>query len=353
MSRRVGLRVGPEHVGSRVVLRRRAPGGRYVDLLGDLVAWADGAARVRTRAGEVSVPLDQVIAGRPVPPPPTRRAAPHLALDVEALEDVASDGWRPVELEWLGVRGRGWRLRAAGGFTGRANSVLAIGDPGLPLPQAVDTAERWYAQRSLPPRFAVPWPLDAAARPDRSRPTPLDAELAGRGYALDTPTLVLTAATREVAAAGLLPGTVPLPAGLGLQLSDEPDDAWLAGYHYRGQDLPALARRVLLSAPAQVFVSVRRDGQVLAVGRGASSRGWTGVAAMEVDPAHRRRGLARQVLATIAAWGLERGDRATYLQVAEANAAARAAYGAMGFTPHHGYHYRLPVIMQTPPTPLL
>ncbi len=342
MSRRVGLRVGPEHVGSRVVLRRRAPGGRYVDLLGDLVAWADGSARVRTRAGEVSVPLDQVIAGKPVPPPPTRRAAPHLALDVEALEDVASDGWRPIEQEWLGVRGRGWRLRAAGGFTGRANSVLAIGDPGLPLPDAVDLAERWYADRDLPPRFSVVWPLSAPARADSSRSVPLDDELLRRGYALDTPTLVMTAAAREVAAAGLRPGTVPLPAGLVLRLDDEPDDAWLAAYHYRGQDLPDVARRVLLSAPAQVFVSVRDAASaVLAVGRGASSRGWTGVAAMEVGPAARRQGLARQVLATIAAWGLGRGDRATYLQVAEANAPARTAYRAAGFTEHHGYQYRL------------
>ena len=318
------------------------------------MAWADGSARVRTRAGEVSVPLDQVIAGKPVPAPPTRRAAAHLALGLEALEDVASDGWRPFEQDWLGVRGQGWRLRAAGGFTGRANSVLAIGDPGLPLPDAVDVASRWYLARGLPPRFSVPWALDVEARADGSRPGPLDDELVSRGYELDTPTLVMTAANREVAAAGLRPGSVPLPADLLMRLDDEPDDAWLAAYHYRGQALPDGARRVLLSAPAQVFVSVRSaDGRALAVGRGASSRGWTGVAAMEVDPAHRRRGLARQVLATICAWGCERGDRAAYLQVAETNAPARAAYRAAGFTDHHGYQYRLlpppPVIMQLRP----
>ena len=161
MSGRVALRVGPEHVGARVVLRRRVPGGRYADLLGELVSWADGVARVRTRGGEASVPIDAIIAGKPVPPPPTRRGAPHLALDLAALEDVAADGWRPFELAWLGAPGAGWRLRAAEGFTGRANSVLALGDPGLPLPAAVDAAEGWYTSRGLPPRFAVVWPLDA------------------------------------------------------------------------------------------------------------------------------------------------------------------------------------------------
>jgi ribosomal protein S18 acetylase RimI-like enzyme len=30
-----------------------------------------------------------------------------------------------------------------------------------------------------------------------------------------------------------------------------------------------------------------------------------------------------------------------YLQVAEANAGARALYESAGFAPHHGYHYRV------------
>ena len=334
MSGRVALRVGPEHVGSRVVLRRRAPGGRYVDLLGELLSWGDGVARVRTRAGEASVPLDQVIAGKPVPPPPTRRGRPHLALDLAALEDVAADGWRPFELQWLGVAGTGWRLRAAGGFTGRANSALTVGDPATPVSQAISAVEAWYAERALPPRFAVTWPLGSTTD---ERGGALDAELAARGYLLDTPTLVMTAAAREVAAAALRPGSTS--AGVGL--ADEPDEAWLALYRYRGRPLPDVARRVLMSAPAQTFVSVRDGGRTVAVGRGASSRGWTGVTAMQVAESHQRRGLGREVLGALAEWALGRGDPAMYLQVAEANLAARRLYGSVGFVPHHGYHYRV------------
>ncbi len=54
------------------------------------------------------------------------------------------------------------------------------------------------------------------------------------------------------------------------------------------------------------------------------------------------------MLGAVAEWALERGDRSAYLQVAERNAAARALYGAVGFTAHHGYHYR---IGPTPPPP--
>ena len=334
MSGRVALRVGPEHVGSRVVLRRRAPGGRYVDLLGELLSWGEGVAVVRTRAGEASVPLDQVIAGRLVPPPPTRRGPPHLALGLEALEDVAADGWRPFELQWVGDPGTGWRLRSAGGFTGRANSALTTGDPGMSVPRAIDAVEEWYRDRGLTPRFALTWALDSPSRGDE-----LDAALAARGYLLDTPTLMMTAATREVAAAALRPGSVP--PGLSVDLDEEPDEAWLGVYRYRGAPLPDVARRVLVSAPAQTFVSVRDGERTVAVGRGASSRGWTGVTAMQVAASHQRRGLGREVLAALAGWALERGDRCTYLQVAEANDGAQRLYRSVGFLAHHGYHYRI------------
>jgi GNAT superfamily N-acetyltransferase len=343
MSGRIGPRVGPADVGQRVVLRRRAGGARFADVLGDLLAWdvGEGTARVRTRAGEVTVPLADVVAGKVVPPPPRRRGAPHRVIGWADLEDVAADGWRPLETAWLGTPGRSWRLRAADGFTGRANSALALGDPddvGTPVAVAVDAVERWYAERGLPARFAVPWPLDAPRLDEGARDVAPDAELRGRGYLLDTPTLFLTAALREVA--GTLAREVPTDA-LDVSVSDAPDDGWLAVYRYRGEDLPAVAPRVLVSSPAQAFVQVRDGARTVAVGRAASSRGWTGLTAVEVLPEYRRRGLARRVVAAGVEWGLRRGDRSGYLQVAEANAAARALYESIGWTPHHGYHYRV------------
>src|ERR1700753_2875891 len=57
---------------------------------------------------------------------------PITETDIETLDRAAARTWRGTEEEALG----GWLLRAAGGFTGRANSVLAVGDPGLPLAAA-------------------------------------------------------------------------------------------------------------------------------------------------------------------------------------------------------------------------
>jgi hypothetical protein len=72
-------RIGPDDLGHRVVVRRWVgsrdgrPGFR--DLLGELVAYGDGELTVRTADGPVTVPFDEVAAGKRVPPPPTRRRA--------------------------------------------------------------------------------------------------------------------------------------------------------------------------------------------------------------------------------------------------------------------------------------
>jgi len=78
-----------------------------------------------------------------------------MAISIAALEAAAAGGWRGTEEEAFG----GWLLRAAGGFTGRANSALAIGDPGLPLAAAVDKVCAWYQARGLPPAIAISYPL--------------------------------------------------------------------------------------------------------------------------------------------------------------------------------------------------
>lgn len=251
------------------------------------------------------------------------------AVSISDLEEVAADGWRGTEEDRLG----GWRLRAAGGFNGRANSALAVGDPGLPLPAAADAVHRWYAARELPTMICVPYP---SGQPDRN---PLDRFLTERGW-----TVRPGAATVLTAPAATIARAAPAdPAGpVRVDIDAEPDGAWLARYHYRGQqDLPPAARQVLRSAPWQAFGSVRENGATLAIGRVAVAGGWGGLTAIEVDPAHRRRGLARAVTAALASQAAAHGAHHLYLQVEDGNAPARALYHRLGFTDHHGYRYRV------------
>jgi ribosomal protein S18 acetylase RimI-like enzyme len=246
-----------------------------------------------------------------------------MPVSIAELEAVAALGWRAPEEARLGQ----WLLRAAEGFTGRANSALAAGDPGRPLADAVASVEAWYAARGLPAMIAVPYPLD---RPGDGA---VDRFLDEQGWSTRAgPAVVMTAATAEVARSG--------PAG-DAELCPEPDQAWLGLYRYRGNPLPPMARRLLLSAPYQAFARIRRAGATVAIGRITIADGWGGLTAVEVHPGHRRTGLATAITAALARAAAEHGAASLYLQVEEDNQAARALYARSGFTDHHGYHYRV------------
>lgn len=237
----------------------------------------------------------------------------------DELERLAAGTWRGLEEERFGD----WLLRAGGGFTGRANSVLVVGRPPEPLPQAVATVTRWYADRGLRPRAQVPMPGGTAA----------DGALDAAGWHRDDDNLVLTA-----------PITGWPSASMPVELRPEPDDAWLSGYRYRGTPLPAVARQVLLAADGPVFASVRLDdppAPLAAVARGVLSDGWLVVTAVTVEDRYRRQGLATAVMAALGAWAHEQGGHSCLLQVAGDNAPALALYARLGFTEHHRYHYRL------------
>jgi N-acetylglutamate synthase len=212
-------------------------------------------------------------------------------MSITALEHAAAPHWRAPEEDRLGD----WLLRAADGFTGRANSALAAGDPGMPLAAAIEMVARWFEARGLPAMIAVPYP---AGQPERSE---LDQMLAGLGWTVRADAAaVLTAAIADVARCASA-------GGARVAIGPVPDAAWLAQYHYRGQELPAIAVRLLTSAPWQAFGSVREDGKTVAIGRVAASGDWAGLTAIEVDPRHRRRGLGTAVTAALAACAADHG----------------------------------------------
>lgn len=241
-------------------------------------------------------------------------------LDVAGLERLAARGWPGWETGGLGD----WLLRAGGGFTGRANSALVVGDPGCPLPEAVDAVTRWYSGRDLRPAVQLPGAQARAA----------GAAFAAAGWERDEDVLVLT---------GPLPSPSAVPP-VPVDLSPTPDDAWLAGYRHLGSPLPPAARRVLTGGgDAVVFASVRpapAPAPPAAVARGVVTDDWLGVSAVTVAEEHRRQGLATAVMGALYAWAAGRGARWAYLQVTASNAPARALYRRDGFIEHHRYHYR-------------
>ena len=242
---------------------------------------------------------------------------------IEDLERAAALHWQAPETEPLGE----WRLRAAAGFTGRANSALPVGDPGLPLAEAVTAVEDWYRRRDLRPMIVLP----QGAAPD-----PLERLLAERSWVpRPGPAFVMTADVADIPA-----------STVGVHLAPEPDTAFLGLYRYRGQDLPPIARTLMTSAPWQAFGTIGQDGRAMACGRVSVARPengapWGALTAVEVDAACRRQGLGAAITSGLAAAAADRGAHRILLQVETGNAAARALYFRCGFRDSHRYHYMI------------
>lgn len=315
---------------------------------------------ITRKSGEtVRIAESSLVAGKVVPArPPTaaaRRRGP--AATYEELARITARAWRPVESERLGE----WELRAAvqevprdggpprraalgerpwgvvagrrAGFTRRANSVLPLGDPGLPLDEALTAVRRWYQERGLPAYIQV------ATGAERTQEV-LCAELERRVWVREVTAELWTGALAPVA---------DRSEGSGVVLSRTADEAWLARYQRKG--VSEVALKVLGSGPSVWFATVPgAAGEApAAIGRCVVDGRWASFAAVEVDPARRRQGLATTVMAALARQALAEGASAACLQVEADNAGARALYAGSGFTAHHAYHhYREPA--SPPPT---
>jgi ribosomal protein S18 acetylase RimI-like enzyme len=304
-------------VGTTVTLRVQTPVGP-IGVVGRLVAADAETWSIRRRDGSVSViKITAIEAARVVPPGRAQRAS------ADEVARIAALGWRAPELQQLGD----WLLRAGGGFTGRANSVLALGDPGMPLDSALEAAERWYVDRGLPPRVQLL---------DRETPVGLAALLDQRGWAVSPLVHVMTGEIGHV----LRAAPAPAATDLVVRLDDEPDDAWLACYRQDGGTLPPAARDVLTNHPAAVFASLRAGDRAIAIARATVDQRWAGLFAVEVAVAHRGAGLGALVSAAALRHAAEGGARRTYLQVSADNQPALALYERLGYTKHHDYVYR-------------
>jgi ribosomal protein S18 acetylase RimI-like enzyme len=290
--------LGPHVVGERVVVRRMLPGQKgptggpaMTDVLGICESWADGIVAVRREDGTlVEIRTTDIVSGKPVPP----RPSPRLRVSARDAESHAAPLWPGVVRERLGE----WELRTeptpVDRLRKRANSCLAMGDPGRPLDHAAAEVVAFYSARGRSAMVQVEVGSD------------LERWFAGAGWHV-------------------------VPGG---------DAIFLVGSL-------ASARRRLGPVPRQVEVAVdgpraRASIGEAAVGAAALDADWLGVHDLAVRPELRRQGLARAVLAGLLEWGAEQGATTVWLHVETGNAPGLALYESLGLQEHHGCRYLSP-----------
>ena len=284
-------RLGPHVVGQRVVVRHLLPDGRATDVLGTCTAWGDDLAVVETERGTVEIRVADIVTGKPVPP----RASVRARVPAAEAERHGLALFPGLETSPLGE----WLLRSdpepGERLFKRANSCLAMGQPGLPFPDAERAVKEHYAARQRPALVQV----EQDTMTEHSFRTAGWTPLAGGDTRFQVASL----------------------AGVARSLPPAPD-----------------AVRVTEDGP-RVLVEVLGGDAVVARGRAALDGDWLGLHGLATAPPYRRRGLGRQVLAELVDWGAAQGATTLWLHVETDNAPALGLYDALGFRTHHSCRY--------------
>lgn len=219
---------------------------------------------------------------------------------------------------------RSWR---AGPFTlrdgaggGKRVSAATLDTDALPDAAALARAEAEMRAIDQTPLFSL--------TPDQGD---FDAMLAARGYARVDPTRLYQAPVRHLTQQGVPRVTVfEIWEPLAIM-----EDIWAAGGI--GPARLDVMRRV--TGPKTGLFG-RIDAKPAGAGFVAAQGQTAMLHALEIAPAHRRKGLARWMVIAAAHWAAKQACETLALLVTEANAPANALYQGMGFAAAPGYHYR-------------
>ncbi len=304
--------LGPHVVGQRVVVRHvvrgetgPTGGPALNDVLGVCRAWQtgpDGVVVIDSDRGTVEVRVADIVSGKPVPPRPSvrHRDSPRA---VELHTHVL---WPDLVTEPLGE----WVLRCAPPYDGRlrrrANSTLAMGDPGRPLDEAAAAVREWHRARDREPMV-----MAVAGSDVESGLLDLGWRDLGSGSAhCQVAGVAKALRTSNAVSAGRDEASTTSPAGVTPHYSSE--------------------------AAGRVVVEI---GDGTATGRATLDGDWVVLDSIAVEDEHRRQGLATRVVAELLDWAASQGALTAMLQVETDNPGATRLYERLGFVTHHTYRY--------------
>ncbi len=243
------------------------------------------------------------------------------------VEDACQNAWPALRQARLD----GWVARFGDGLSRRANSANPLRAEPRADDDLIAACEALYRRHGRPAIFRLPSIIAPAA----------DRRLAALGYAPEGESCVLYGDI----------GGVEAERDPAVRLSPRPGRRWLAAMAALQRQPPEQSRvyrRIVgsLLVPA-AFAALAEDGAISALAYGAIHDGLLAVESVVTDPRRRRRGCARRVVASLAAWAAGEGAVGACLEVEAGNRPALALYDRIGLkTELYRYHYR-----REPPPP--
>jgi N-acetylglutamate synthase len=237
------------------------------------------------------------------------------------VEEACRNAWpAPRQLVY-----GGWMLRFGGGLSRRANSANPLASRHIEPDALIAGCEALYRYNRQPTIFRLPSLIDDS----------VDQRLAALGYRLEGLSLALHG---EI-------GAVPAMRDPSVQLLERPSPRWFAAMaalqRHTGEQARIYRRIVAsLSLPAAFAAIADDEGGFAALAYGAIHDRLICFESVVTDPRRQRRGYARRIISTLAAWAADQRAQGACLEVETANAPARALYDALGFAVLYRYHYR-------------
>jgi len=236
------------------------------------------------------------------------------APDGETLYRVVEDTWPPARAERLGP----WTIRDGAGGGKRVAAATA---EGAVSPVDLTPAESAMRAFDQTPLFMIREGEDA-----------LDRLLEAEGYSVIDPVLLYLAPIDELTQDPIPPvSAFTIWPPLAIML-----DLWEAGGIGPGR--VAVMDR---AQGAKTAILARNSDQPAGVAFVALRENIAMIHAIEVTPAHRRQGVACNILRAAAHWAQDQGATHLSLAVTRANQGANALYSSLGMQVVGHYHYRI------------
>jgi len=302
-----------ERIGQRFSIRLRDPEGGYRDVVGHLKS---ATTLINRKGQEVSFDPEQIFVWREIIERPALagKGAP-LTLRVLELDQICDLTWPATER----IENSGWLMRASGGVTNRANSVLPLA-ASLEIGALNDFAKKFtmaqnfYRERELPTIFQVALPTWQLLS-DKLLSMGAIQTLRGNTMVTD-----LNSAKQKI------------PTGVEIVESDLFDEDWLGV-----QPTPGIEK--ILTGCAATYLKLVSNGKTVGVCRIALSNGWSSITRVFILPDFRGKGLGKTIVAAALESSFEQGANKAVLQVEASNVTAIGVYESLGFDFHHTYSF--------------